>query len=464
MRVPRPCRSSLLPSWRWLAPLSLAASGITSCVLDPDRARALPDDLLVLPPGADGPDAAPTDAAEPSDGCLLQALTQCHGGLVQDLWQANGTARLCQRFGTLDLASAGVSSPSGTHGLSLVDLNQDGSLDLFLLRGSGAHQLFLNAGDGAFTESGAQYGLAFASDAHEAQWRDYDQDGDLDLFLVGASGSQLLTQIDGRFSPIEGGGIDDPNPGTTAAWIGNDLLLATENGTRFYRYDGAGHFTEAAAEVGLADDGAGAAIVVADYDLDGALDLFLANRTGPNRLFRNLGDGTYAAVEATVGLPTDSPVPSTDAAWVHLPPFTRPALYVANWEGANQLFLPQPDGTFVDQALAFGVRDPGTTVRSVWGTPFGAQAPVLFLGRWGQPPRLYGPQCVTGPGDLAIDGFADISVIADLPVDAEVLAAAWGDLNHDGRDDLAIVTVADGLLVYLNQSAWVETCAKGVDP
>src|SRR5437870_2255319 len=86
--------------------------------------------------------------------------------------------------------SAGVETDGWVTGVSMVDINHDGFLDIYVCRSgpetsTGAERanlLFINNGDGTFTEAAAQYGIADTGFSQQAVFFDYDRDGDLDLF------------------------------------------------------------------------------------------------------------------------------------------------------------------------------------------------------------------------------------------------------------------------------------------
>ncbi len=109
---------------------------------------------------------------------------------------------------------------------------------------------------------------------------DYDQDGDLDLYLV--NGAPLPGRIPGEGLP-----------------------------NRLYRNDGGFRFTEVTGPAGVGDTGWGFGVAVGDFDNDGLPDLYVAN-LGPNALYRNRGDGTFDTVANAGG--ADHPGFSTSAA------------------------------------------------------------------------------------------------------------------------------------------------------
>jgi hypothetical protein len=155
-------------------------------------------------------------------------------------------------------STAGVADEYGRGRTPMwVDYDNDGNLDLFVVNKDGREvngeykgyqQLFRNNGNQTFTEVTESAGLFNLSSYETAVWGDYDQDGDMDLFL-------------------------------TAPYIGNPYLYG--NGSPIlYRNNGDGTFTDVTSEAGLNENSTdwkwGEGIVLGDYDNDGDLDLFVA--------------------------------------------------------------------------------------------------------------------------------------------------------------------------------------------
>ncbi len=161
------------------------------------------------------------------------------------------------------------------HGINValfVDLDNDGDLDLFLGRFTGANLLYRNDGDGTFTDvsAGTDLGKHFVVVATAG---DYDNDGDLDLYL----GRYLDPRI---------------NLPTTLFYTRNS------EGNSLLRNDGGLRFTDVTAEAGVRDGGLSLGVTWGDYDEDGDVDLYVANDFGRNALLRNEGDGTFSDVAA----------------------------------------------------------------------------------------------------------------------------------------------------------------------
>ena len=228
-------------------------------------------------------------------------------------------------------------------GVAVYDIDGDGLLDIFLPNAYGPSQLFVNRGDGTFAEEAEERGLRTLGRSRGAVFGDVDNDGDADLFLCA-----------GPFHH----------------------LAVPDTGNQFFENLGEGRFRDATREAGLGHHGAGMTPVLLDHDLDGDLDLFVANYGGPenytraehhpfdarhgdsNLLYENQGDGTFVDVSRASGMAGETrfSYAVTVCDWNH---DRWPDVYVANDFGPNQLYVNRGDGTFADQAVALGVEDVG---------------------------------------------------------------------------------------------------------
>jgi hypothetical protein len=166
--------------------------------------------------------------------------------------------------------------PSGMddgHGTLFFDMEGDGDHDLLVLRSENP-SLILRHDGGKFTDVSKETKFAPHKGAHVASIFDYDGDGDLDIYVafygnhkknIGELQERALPSLDGR----------NGSP--------NQLWRREQDGT----------YTEVGAAAGVADPGWGLATGTFDYDMDGHLDIFIANDFGPDVLYRNRGDGTF---------------------------------------------------------------------------------------------------------------------------------------------------------------------------
>lgn len=164
---------------------------------------------------------------------------------------------------------AGLYDGRGGWGALCADYDNDGDLDLYVTRdaweGRAPNSLYRNRGGGAFDDIGPAAGVAGAEASFTAAWGDYDNDGNLDLYVA-----------DG----ITGDG--SPN--------------------KLYRNQGDGQFTDQAEAAGVAHPGKSLGVAFGDCDLDGDLDLYVADVDGPNTLYRNDGSNGFADITAAAGV------------------------------------------------------------------------------------------------------------------------------------------------------------------
>ncbi len=222
------------------------------------------------------------------------------------------------------LASRG---PNQAGGSVFDDFNGDGLPDLFTTsrdvdRGA---SLFLNRGDGTFEDHSLQAGLSDQVYAVNLAHADFDNDGDLDVVLLRGSGeiplrlSLLENNGSGGFEDVTtAAGLLEPIATAAAAWgdYDNDgwvdLFVCGEyresprdagstkpdsrNRCRLYRNRGDGTFTQVAEAAGVVNLRCASGAAWGDYDDDGRLDLYVSNDNGEGRLFHNEGNGAFRDV------------------------------------------------------------------------------------------------------------------------------------------------------------------------
>jgi hypothetical protein len=168
-----------------------------------------------------------------------------------------------------------------SHGTLLFDLEGDGDLDLLVLR-SEHNSMILRHDAGKFVDATDALGFRTHRGAHVASVFDADRDGDLDIYL-GYYGSHAANVGDGRERSLPS--LDGKNGSPNQLW----------------RQEPDGRFTEVGEQAGCADPGWALAVMAFDADMDGDLDLHIANDFGPDTMLRNAGDGTFADVTAETG-------------------------------------------------------------------------------------------------------------------------------------------------------------------
>ncbi|MBN2611125.1 MAG: VCBS repeat-containing protein [Bacteroidales bacterium] len=203
-----------------------------------------------------------------------------------------------------DIASkAGADDSGWSNGVAWADFDNDGDLDLYVGNGKGrVNRLFRNNGNMTFNDIGPAAGVADTSWAAGVAWGDYNNDGWLDLFVANYGTANKLYHNNGNSNFSEVGSsldMDDPGIGTGCAWFdfdndGNLDLYVTNSSGRYnlcYKNNGDGTFTECAHNLGLEDYSNSTCVTSGDFDNDGDLDLYISNMRQENSLFRN--DSTF---------------------------------------------------------------------------------------------------------------------------------------------------------------------------
>jgi hypothetical protein len=327
--------------------------------------------------------------------------------------------------------------------------------------------LFLIAASGAdlFTDRAADWGLAFTYSTGQAgelyfpeimgggaALFDFDNDGDLDVFVV-------------QGHPLKAGS-PDPGPAGWGRLFRNDLI--TPQGR-----NPVPRFVDVTAASGIRATGYGMGVATGDFDNDGRVDLYISN-FGSNQLWHNNGDGTFTDVTARAGV--DDPRWSSGATFVDLDRDGWLDLYVLNYVDysvANSprcyapssrrdycgpsTFAPVPDrlfrnrgnGTFEDVSLPSGIgRKAGPGLGVVADDLDGDGWPDLFVANDGAASFLWINQ--------KNFTFREDGLLAGVALNAAGrpeagMGIAVGDADGDGRDDLLITHLtAETNTFYLN--------------
>ena len=361
----------------------------------------------------------------------------------------NGTFTDVTRAAGLDVEIYGM-------GVAVGDFNNDGFPDLFITC-VGENRLFRNTGKGTFVDVTRASGLggreAFST---SAMWIDIDRDGLLDLFVCNyvrwTAAHDVFCSLDGK----------QKSYCTPEAYRGETCWL--------FRNRGNGTFEDVTATCGIFDSSSKSlGVALIDYDQDGWPDIFVANDTQPNKLYRNLRNGKFrdVALEAGVALSQDGKARAgmgVDAG--DFDGSGKPGLAVTNFDNEMiGLYRPQTSGAYLDVASRSGVGIPSLTrlgfgcvfadldldgaldlivanghidetVRNIRGNVGYAQAPLLFLNQ--------GNATFRDAASLTGTAFAQPRVGRGL---------ATGDFDRDGDVDLLMTTNNGPAVLFRNDQS-----------
>lgn len=302
----------------------------------------------------------------------------------------DGTFAVANAMGSPNSATQLPAQLSG--GAIFVDYDNDGWPDLYVLNW-GPNVLFRNQ-QGVFADVTAQAGVAGNANSQTASWGDYDQDGWLDLYVanwscyprcgrptIGERDRLYHNNGDGTFADVTdllgtktvGAGfvasfVDYDNDGDLDIYLVNDEFI-NPIGNVLWRNDGPGCdgwcFSDVSKAAGADEKVMGMGLTTFDFNSDGLLDFYFSN-AGPMTLLRNQGNGTFVNVAPAAGVTASDNVGWGSVA-LDYDNDTWPDLYLAVMEkvgsgaGADQLFHNQGDGAFI-LAEDSGVDSSGRTL------------------------------------------------------------------------------------------------------
>jgi hypothetical protein len=297
-------------------------------------------------------------------------------------------------------------------GLNIVggDYDGDGDPDILVLRGAWLfdagrirNSLLRNNGDGTFTDVTSEAGLADpACPTQAATWGDFDNDGDLDLYVGNESRSDRTV-----FTAEEAAGGDFPS--------------------QLFRNEGDGTFTDVARSAGVANDRYAKGVTAGDFDNDGDLDLYVSNQ-GWNRLYRNEGDGTFTDVALSAGV--IEPAGRSFATW----------FFDYDNDGWLDLFVAAYDAKVADVAAHYlGLPNSATSPRLYHNDGDGTFTDVTRQVGLDRPVLPMGANF----GDLDNDGFLDIYLTTGEPSFESIMPNVM--LRNDGGNRFQDVSRSGGL-------------------
>ena len=259
------------------------------------------------------------------------------------VWRNVAGRRFREVSGAAGLDDDALSS----HGVAIGDYDADGFSDLFVT-GYGIPQLWHNRGDGTFVAAGPPGGRDDRWST-SAGWADVDADGLIDLYVA--------RYVDWSFANhprcLQADGRRDVCPPRSFAGLADSL----------YRNLGDGTFADISREAGLREDGKGLGVLLADVDVDGDVDIYVANDTVDNFLYVNDGRGRFTERGLLAGVAYDDQGVPNGSMGVDLCDYNRdglPDIWVTNYERETfALYRNEGRGQFLHVSRRHGIGDLG---------------------------------------------------------------------------------------------------------
>jgi hypothetical protein len=368
-------------------------------------------------------------------------------------------------------AKAGLAGTGFDTGVAIGDYDNDGYEDIFVGGVHGNH-LYHNNGDGTFTDVTAKAGLDRPDSQYGPLWSvggawvDVNNDGLLDLFVVNYLAWDIDTEPACEAAP---GKLDYCHPKFYKA-TANQLFLNNGDGT----------FRDISAESGIrAHPGKGMGVGIADYDLDGLMDIFVTNDKMENSLFHNKGGSKFEeiAFEAGVALAEDGKfisgmgVDFRDIDNDGLPDIA----FVALDNETFPLFRNLGKGGFADitgvsgmARLSLPMAGYSPTIADFdndgWKDMFVTRGHVQSLGYASRVPVEQPNTVFRNLGGARFQALTEEAGLTAQPPSRH-RGSAVGDLNGDGRLDVVVTAIGAPAEIWINDSPgarhWIEFQLQG---
>ncbi|HEV2843241.1 MAG TPA: CRTAC1 family protein [Thermoanaerobaculia bacterium] len=467
--------------------------------------------LAALSLGAAAPQASAPKAAAPQGGLRFTDATAAAG-----LKFTHNSGRAGKKYMPETLGS----------GVALFDADGDGWLDVLFVNSrdwqskgrKSTHALYRNNRNGTFANATKGSGLDVEMYGMGAAAGDYDNDGRQDVYITALEGDRLFRNLgNGKFQDVTAAsGIKNANFGSSAAWFDfdkdgkldlfvanyvqwsqdKDLYCTLDGSTKsyctpesykgvaskLYRNLGGGKFQDVSQKAGIADPtGKALGIAVLDFNTDGWPDLFVANDTQPNKLYRNQKNGTFVDEAVESGVAFSEEGVARGAMGVDAADYDRsgrPHLLVGNF--ANEmlaLYRNEGNGVFVDEAPASAIGQASllTLTFGVFFFDYDLDGHLdIFAGNGHleeeisrvQPRVSYkqAPLLFRNQGKGKFQSVA-ASLGPDLARPIVARGVAYGDLDRDGDLDI-VATTNHGPAYYFrndggNRNRWLRVRTVG---
>ncbi len=404
-----------------------------------------------------------------------------------DLYLVNGSTLDAERNGTNQASSslyhnnrdgtftdvtekAGVKTSRWGMGMCAADVNNDGFEDLYVTQ-YGPNNLFLNKGDGTFQDFSKESGTMAPGWSSSCAFADYDRDGDVDLYV------SSYVEFDVNHLPEDSALCRFRG---FKVQCGPRGLIPAKG--RLFENDGTGRFTDVTERTGIARARPyySLGVVWGDYDNDGDPDLFVANDSTPNYLFRNNGDKTFSEVALQAGVAVSDDGREQASMGADFGDYDNDGdldLIITNFsEDYHTLYRNDGQGRFTDVSFISGIAEPSWKYLG-WGARFAdldldgypdivaasghvyPEVDTHQIGAYRQLNQVY-RNLRNGKFELATKelgpGFEELHSSRGL---------ATGDLNNDGQIDIIIANLDEAPSLLMNKGVpgnWLEVKLKGV--
>jgi hypothetical protein len=409
-----------------------------------------------------------------------------------------------------------------TGGVGVIDYDVDGKLDLFFVNGAKLadpmpatampekseerfwNRLYRNAGDGKFIDVTAEAGLAGASFGMGVAVGDYDNDGRQDLYVTGYGRNALYhNEGNGKFTDVtRAAGVEGSGWSTGAAFVDVDhdgfldLFVARyliwdfkdiwcgdkTPGHRAYchpnHFEAAPHllfrnnhdgtFADISQKAGIASKpGKGLGVAIEDFDRDGKIDIFVANDSFPQQLFRNLGNGKFDEIGLTSGVAYDEDGQTFAGMGADAADYDNdglPDIFVNALGNQRYALFRNSKNSFDYKSGPSGVAQ-ATMLHSGWGARFLdydndgwkdlfiAQGHVMDNIEVTQPSLRYLEPFLLLRNERG--KFVDVSARAGEPFRGRHAGrgAAFADLDNDGAIDIVVSCLGENPVILRNAGA-----------
>ena len=390
------------------------------------------------------------------NGSTVDRYRQNGGDPLVTLWHQDANLKF-----TDITQKAGLTRKGWGMGVAVADFDNDGNLDLFVT-GYGGNALYRGRGDCTFEDVTDKAGVRGGGFSTGAAWADYDRDGYVDLFVsryVHVDMNNLPVPGSTKFCQFKGVAVQCGPWGMEGE---TDLL---------YHNRGDGTFEEVSKKAGVDDPDKyyGLGVTWGDYDNDGWPDLFVADDATPNHLYHNNRDGTFTDDAMVAGIALNGEgqaLGSMGVAWGDYDHSGRLSMFVTEFADQPNTLYHNLGDSFEDVAMQSRVGQPSLPYLG-WGTAFfdmdnDGWLDLFLVGGhvYPQMDNVRGSAAYAQPmllhRNLRNGTFEEVSKaagIADMPLKSR-RGVAFGDMANDGNVDMVVLNVGEppSLLMNMNRS------------